>query len=129
MFCMVSFISPSHIWTHLPYHFPSPSLPLLISSLLIPLKFEGLASCYASISNQSDVQRLCLALDKIRFKSLTEKNKLGGQSELFIHIVLDKTNSTVTITDSEVRMTKAGIIARSGTKEFMETIAVVLMSA
>ncbi|GKC07477.1 heat shock protein 90-2 [Tanacetum coccineum] len=47
------------------------------------------------------------ALDKIGFKSLTDKNKLDGQSELFIHIVPDKTNSTVTITDSEVGMTKA----------------------
>ncbi|GKE77894.1 heat shock protein Hsp90, partial [Tanacetum coccineum] len=69
------------------------------------------------------------ALDKIRFQSLNDKNKLDGQSELFIHIVPDKTNSTVTITDSEVGMTKADlvnnlcIIARSRTKELMETIA------
>lgn len=48
------------------------------------------------------------ALDKIRFESLTDKSKLDAQPELFIHIIPDKTNNTLTIIDSGVGMTKAG---------------------
>ena len=49
------------------------------------------------------------ALDKIRFKSLTGKSKLNAQPKLFIHIILDNTNNTLTIIDSGIRMTKAGM--------------------
>lgn len=52
--------------------------------------------------------RLFQALDKIRFESLTDKSKLDAQPELFIHIIPDKTNNSLSIIDSGIGMTKAG---------------------
>ncbi|KAJ7547096.1 hypothetical protein O6H91_08G069200 [Diphasiastrum complanatum] len=74
------------------------------------------------ISNASD------ALDKIRFESLTDKSKLDSHPELYIRVVPDKTNNTISVIDSGIGMTKAdlvsnlGTIARSGTPEFMEAV-------
>merc|ERR1711977_132944 len=56
------------------------------------------------ISNSSD------ALDKIRFEGLTDKTKLEAEPELFIHIIPDKTNNTLTIIDSGLGMTKADFV-------------------
>ena len=50
------------------------------------------------------------ALDKIRFESLTDKSKLDGQPKLFIHIIPDKTNNTLSIIDNGIDMTKVGKI-------------------
>eukprot|EP01018_Ginkgo_biloba_P029849 Gb_16730 [translate_table: standard] len=55
---------------------------------------------------------------------------MDSQSELFIHLISDKTNNTRTIVDSGIGMIKydlmnnLGIFARSRTKEFMEALTV-----
>ncbi|KAJ6313824.1 hypothetical protein OIU78_017465 [Salix suchowensis] len=88
-------------------------------SFSVSLSAMPLMYVIASLSMSSVIYA---ALDKIRFESLTDKSKLDAQPELFIHIIPDKTNNTLTIIDSDL-VNNLGTIARSGTKEFMEALA------
>jgi molecular chaperone HtpG len=72
------------------------------------------------VSNASD------ALDKVRFEALTRPELLQG--ELGIRLEVDAEKRTLSIIDNGIGMSKEevlrniGTIARSGTKEFVETV-------
>jgi len=71
------------------------------------------------VSNSSD------ALNKIRFKKLTEKNVYQLDKELRIDIKIDEEKQTFSISDTGLGMTKddlinqLGTVAKSGTSEFL----------
>ncbi len=72
------------------------------------------------ISNASD------AIDKLYYRSLTEKNIKTKKEDLEIRLSLDKENRTITISDNGVGMTEEelennlGTIAKSGSELFKE---------
>jgi molecular chaperone HtpG len=75
------------------------------------------------ISNASD------ALDRLRFRAITEPDLFEGDTGLEIHISADPDKGTLTIEDSGVGMSKEelvrdlGTVARSGSKAFIEQLA------
>lgn len=74
------------------------------------------------ISNAAD------ALDKLRFRALTEPELMLGEPALLVRIIPDAPRGTLSIEDTGVGMTEAemidhlGTIARSGTKAFLERL-------
>ncbi|KAJ3111697.1 hypothetical protein HDU96_005450 [Phlyctochytrium bullatum] len=74
------------------------------------------------ISNAAD------ALDKLRFKSLTNPSVLESNNRLDIRIYADKERQTLTVTDTGVGMTaeelkkNLGTIAKSGTSDFISAL-------
>ncbi len=74
------------------------------------------------ISNSSD------ALNKIRFRMLTDKNVLNPESDLKISINLDNKKQLFSIEDTGIGMTKKelieeiGTVAHSGTLEFLQSM-------
>jgi molecular chaperone HtpG len=74
------------------------------------------------VSNASD------ALDKLRFRSITEPELLGDEPTLEVRIIPDAERGTVTIEDTGIGMThdelvkNLGTIAHSGSREFLEML-------
>src|SRR5210317_325382 len=74
------------------------------------------------VSNASD------AADKLRFEALSNDSLYGDDSELKISVQFDKDARTITISDNGIGMTRQevmdhiGTIAKSGTKEFFESL-------
>ncbi|UUV17734.1 molecular chaperone HtpG [Fusobacteria bacterium ZRK30] len=74
------------------------------------------------ISNASD------ALDKLKFKALTDQNILKDDNEFKIEIFINKEKNTITIKDNGIGMTheevisNIGTIAKSGSRAFTEAM-------
>jgi molecular chaperone HtpG len=74
------------------------------------------------ISNSSD------AIDKLKFKSQTDTDILGDDTEFKIKIIPDKIKTTLEISDNGIGMTydevmeNIGTIAKSGTSAFLEAL-------
>ncbi len=74
------------------------------------------------LSNASD------ALDKLRFRALTELDLMGGDSSLEVRIRYDKEKRTLSIDDNGVGMTEAelvenlGTVAHSGSRSLIEKL-------
>ena len=72
------------------------------------------------VSNASD------AIDRLRFRALTEHDLMGDEKDLEIRIAPDRAAKTITIEDTGVGMTREelvknlGTIAHSGTRAFLE---------
>lgn len=74
------------------------------------------------LSNASD------ALEKLRFRALTENGLMGDDERLEISITADSDAGTLTLTDTGIGMTKdelieqLGTIAKSGSRSFLERL-------
>lgn len=74
------------------------------------------------ISNAND------AIDKLKFKALTDSNLLGEDDKFKIEIIVDKEAKTITISDNGIGMSfdevdeNIGTIAKSGSKLFKEQL-------
>jgi len=74
------------------------------------------------ISNASD------AIDKLKYKAITDTHILGDNTEFKIEIIPNKDARTITIKDNGIGMTmeeviaNIGTIAKSGSKDFMEKL-------
>ncbi len=74
------------------------------------------------VSNASD------ALDKLRFRAITEPALLADDPALEVRILVDRDAGTLTVEDTGVGMTEAelvrelGTVARSGSKAFLEQL-------
>lgn len=74
------------------------------------------------ISNASD------AIDRVRFQSLTNADVLEGNADWKIKLIPDAEKRTLTISDNGVGMSREtiveqlGTIARSGTREFLDSL-------
>ena len=74
------------------------------------------------ISNAAD------AIDKLRFSALTQPDLAAGETDYRIHLTADAAAGTLMVSDNGIGMTRdevienLGTIARSGTRQFIETL-------